>query len=52
MKKKQIRSAAEFLGVKKLTPMEQIKVRGGKLMHEDNDYDNGDVHVHQHVHTP
>jgi hypothetical protein len=51
MKKEQIKKASEFLGVKKLTPLENKAIRGGKTVHQDQHIDQGSTHHHVQHHA-
>ncbi len=51
MKKEQIKKASDFLGVKKLTPLENKAIRGGKSVHQDQHIDQGTHHHHVQHHA-
>jgi hypothetical protein len=50
MKKDQIKRASDFLGLKKLTPLENKAIRGGLVIldgqHVDQDGPKGHHHIH------
>ncbi len=52
MKKEQIKKAVDFLGIKKLTPLEDKAIRGGRMasVHQDQHQQTptGDDHVQHH----
>lgn len=53
MKKDQIKKASDFLGLKKLSPLEDKAIRGGIItVHQDQDQHQGAHHVQHHVHQP